>query len=46
MSFFFYLSLYKEQCLLLPAPGYAVEIQIEQVYLQEVLDHLSSLHQK
>ena len=28
----------RDQCLLLPAPGYTAEIWLEQVYFQEVLD--------
>ena len=40
------LSVYcRDQCLLLPAPGYVAEIQFGQVYLQEALDYLHSLNQ-
>ena len=39
------MSLDKYQCLLLPALDSAAKIQLEHVYLQEVLDHLHSLHQ-
>ena len=35
---------FEGQCLLLLALGYAVGIWLEQVYLQEVLDHLCSLY--
>ena len=33
-----------EQFLLLLAPGYSVEIRLEQMYFREAVDHLHSLH--
>ena len=39
-----FLHSHKGQQLLLIAPGYAAGIQLGQVYLWEVLDHLHSLH--
>ena len=36
---------FRDQCLLLPITGYAMDIQLELVYLQEALDNLRSLHQ-
>ena len=39
----FYLSSCRDQSILLHAPACAAEIWLEQVYLQEVLDHLCSL---
>ena len=42
----FYLSSHWDQYFLLFIPGYAEEIQLEQVYLQEVVNHLCSLHQQ
>ena len=41
----FYKSFCRDQCLLLPVVDYAVEIQLEWMYLQELFDHLHCLHQ-
>ena len=39
-------NIIQRQFLSLPVPDYAAEIWVEQEYLQEVLDHLHSLHQQ
>ena len=39
----FYPSQCRDQCLLLTVPGCAAEIRLEQVNLQEVIDHLHQL---